>query len=230
MIKRKLGLIQALFCWGRNMTSREQGLSFASEFFVERDTILRTFCQALQAKEKIPDELVDGFDASVRQIAARKALRIGLSGDAVDEVVSETMVKILGAMVSGRLVPQNAPMAAYISTQAGWIAINLEKCTGVRRRREVPLELTLGERPVRPKRTLRISRPVEDAVERRLELEQAEKAMENLIPHQAEVMKMVATNYSREEIRKTLGLTDCAFRNVLYRSRRELKEGINNAS
>lgn len=205
------------------MTPHELPLSLASELFVERDKILRTFCQALQAKEEIPDELVDGFDASVRQIAARKALRKGLSGDAIDEVVSETVVRIFGAVVSGKFVPGSAPMAAYISNQAGWIAINLEKHTGVRRRREAPFELTLGEKFVGSKRTLGVSRPVEDAVERRLEVEEAEKAIGKLNPYQAKVMKMVAANHTREETRQTLGLTDSAFRNVLYRSRREMR-------
>lgn len=209
------------------MAIHEQPLSLARELFVERDKILRTFCQALQAKNEIPDELASGFDTSVRQIAARKALRKGLSGDVVDEVVSETMVKIFGSMTSGKFVPKNAPMAAYISTQAGWIAINLEKRTGVQRRREEPLELTLGDRPVRPKKTLAISRPVEEAVERRLEMTEVKEAIEKLNSYQAKVMRIVST-HTREEICQILGLTDSAFRNVLYRSRREIKERINN--
>lgn len=205
----------------------EQLPSLASELFVERDRILRTFCQALQAKDKILDELAEEFDASVRQIAARKALRKGLSGDAINEVVSETMVRFFGAIVSGRFVPQDAPVAAYISRQAGWIAINLEERTGVRRRREVPFELVMGERPAWPgkKNSGGVSRPVEEIVERRLRVEEAEAAIERLNPYQAEVMRMAA-NYSREEICERLGLTDSALRNVFYRSRKEIKQGV----
>lgn len=189
------------------------------ERFLERDTVIREANMQLLQGEELPPDLAEQFFSGVAQIAARTALRKGASGDLVDDVVGDTLLKVFEAMRNGRCIPGDSPMAAYVSRAAGWNTINLGKAA--RNRREEYLEEFVP--PKRPETWP--PRPVEYEVEMRMYLEQLGVAVGDLPDNQRGIVAMLPY-FTHEEICERLGLTDSALRNRIYRARQTLLENL----
>lgn len=194
---------------------------FAHEQHLERDSTIRDFCLAIQTGQPVSPLLAEKFDEGVRQIAARKALRMGESGEEVNDIVSAVITKFYDAIVRKAYRPIDAPVASYISNTTMWEIINARKRAGVRSRREVhDSQHTWADAQASV-----IKRPVEQITEARLTLAKITEEMKTLPIAQQQVIRKVPY-FSAEEICSELGITGSELRNRLYRARKNLRMAL----
>lgn len=187
-----------------------------NERYPERDEAIREANWRLARGEELASNLAGQYYSGVAQVAARAALRAGAEEDLVDDLVAATVLRVFEAMKSGKCVPMNGPMAAYVSTVARRITINVGKRQKVRDRREVRFD----DIPPEPSVTWP-PRPVEYEAEMNLYLERLGVAIDSLPESQQSVMRMLP-GWAHGEICGMLEINDSALRNRIYRARQTL--------
>lgn len=193
-----------------------------NELFLERDKVLRDFSVAFVTDpEAIEPELAVAFENAVGQIAARKALRMGCSGETVTEVVREVLGDFISHIADQSFIATDAPVASYLSQATQWRVLYMNARDSVRDRHEqTDTDESFIDRSIST-----VRRPVEEQAEWNFAVDEVQGAIDHLSQEQQQVLKLTPF-YSHNEICIQLGITDSALRNRLMRARRSLREDL----
>lgn len=171
--------------------------------------------------DQIPEATSQSLEIVLGRFADRVrgiALRHGLTGTDVEDLVQEVRVRLWKALHDGEKI-QAAP-ASYIYRTAQSAALDLLRRR--RARRETPVrisrltgEMVLGESP-----------PPDVRLEGSELAERIGEAIDQLADSRRSVVRMYLGGYGREEIADLLGWTEPKTRNLLYRGLADLRERL----
>ena len=157
------------------------------------------------------------FAGRVRSIA----VRYGLSGSDVDDLLQEVRLRLWKALESGEEI--RAAPASYVHRAAMSAAIDLLRRR--RARRETPARLSRASGLA----ALETSPGADLMLERSELVEQVEQAVTRLATGRRSVVRMYLAGYDREEIADLFGWTEPRTRHLLYRGLADLRERLTEA-